>query len=63
MSTNKLILAGAQLSNICYNIKQDSSLPQHVRDSMERCVKEWDDAVREHVDNKKRIAIWKQENL
>lgn len=46
MSTNKLILAGQKLSNICYNMKQNDTLPQHVRDSMEECVKEWDEAYK-----------------
>ena len=48
MTINKLIIAGQQLSNICYNMKQDKSLPEHVRASMERCVKEWDEAKQEY---------------
>lgn len=47
MSTNKLILAGQQLPNICYNLKQNDKLPQHVWESMERCVRDWDEALRE----------------
>lgn len=47
MSTQKLILAGTKLSNIVYNLEQNDKLPEHVRQSMIECYKEWDEAVKQ----------------
>lgn len=52
MSNQKLIFAGTKLSNIVYNLRHNENLPQHVRDSMDECYKEWDEAVKAHYDQK-----------
>lgn len=57
MSTQKILQAGAWLSNIVYNLQQNENIPLHVRESMRECYKQWDDAVTEY---RQQVKIAKQ---
>lgn len=39
--------AGAILSNVAYNLKQRDDLPADVRQLLEECQAEWDEAIRQ----------------
>ena len=41
-----LLNIGDQMSNICFNLKQDSKLPDTTRRSMAQCQEKWDAARR-----------------
>jgi hypothetical protein len=43
----RLLVAGRQMSNICYNLKQDKGIPERHRESMKRAQEEWDEAIRQ----------------
>lgn len=39
-------MAGARLSNIAYNLKQREDCPADIRDTLDKCQKQWDEAIR-----------------
>lgn len=46
--TEALILAGRELSNCAYNLKQDNSLPERTRSSLAAAQLRWDGALDEY---------------
>lgn len=44
---NRLVLAGAQMSNLCYNLRQDARIANRDREFLGQCQRVWDSAVSE----------------